>query len=145
MKIYLDVCCLNRPFDDQSQERIRLEAEAVALILKRIQAGSWKWISSPVVTAEIRQTPDEARRQAMLVLTKQVDEEITMTPATASRARELAAMGFKPFDAAHLACAETGADIFLTMDDRLLRTAKRQADRLQVQTANPLLWLQEML
>jgi hypothetical protein len=24
MKIYLDVCCLNRPFDDQMQDRVRL-------------------------------------------------------------------------------------------------------------------------
>ena len=33
MAIYLDTCCLNRPFDDQTQDRIRLEAEAVILIL----------------------------------------------------------------------------------------------------------------
>jgi hypothetical protein len=26
-RIYLDVCCLNRPFDDQTQARIHLEAE----------------------------------------------------------------------------------------------------------------------
>jgi hypothetical protein len=68
MRIYLDVCCLNRPFDDQSQERIRLEAEAVLLILRRIKAGEWQWIGSPVVTAEIRQTPDLERQQAMLSL-----------------------------------------------------------------------------
>ena len=30
--VYLDVCALNRPLDDQSQMRIRLEADAVALI-----------------------------------------------------------------------------------------------------------------
>jgi hypothetical protein len=35
--IYLNVCCLNRPFDDQTQERIRLEAEAVLRILANIQ------------------------------------------------------------------------------------------------------------
>jgi hypothetical protein len=34
MKPYLDGCCLNRPFDDQSQPRVRLEAEAVLSILK---------------------------------------------------------------------------------------------------------------
>jgi hypothetical protein len=34
-RIYLDVCCLNRPFDDQCQERIRLESEAILLILER--------------------------------------------------------------------------------------------------------------
>jgi len=27
-RVYLDLCCLNRPFDDQTQERIRLETEA---------------------------------------------------------------------------------------------------------------------
>ena len=34
-KIYLDNCVLNRPFDDQSQERIRLETEAIVLLLSR--------------------------------------------------------------------------------------------------------------
>lgn len=27
MIIYLDNCCYNRPFDDQTQERIHLESE----------------------------------------------------------------------------------------------------------------------
>ena len=26
-KIYFDTCCINRPFDDQTQVRVRLEAE----------------------------------------------------------------------------------------------------------------------
>jgi hypothetical protein len=29
MVLYLDVCCLKRPFDDQAQPRIRIETEAV--------------------------------------------------------------------------------------------------------------------
>jgi hypothetical protein len=41
-KIYLDTCCLNRPFDDETQDRIRLEAEAVGLILAHFQAGDWE-------------------------------------------------------------------------------------------------------
>jgi hypothetical protein len=28
MRVYLDNCCYNRPFDDQKRLRIRLEAEA---------------------------------------------------------------------------------------------------------------------
>jgi len=36
MKIYLDACCLNRPFDDQSQARIRVESEIIIFILSRI-------------------------------------------------------------------------------------------------------------
>jgi hypothetical protein len=33
--IYLDVCCLNRPFDDWTQERIRLEGQTILDIFKR--------------------------------------------------------------------------------------------------------------
>ncbi len=146
MRIYLDVCCLNRPFDDQSQERIRLEAAAIVLIMKRIKADDWTWVGSPVVTAEIRQTPDVERRQAMIALTKQIDEEIPMEPDIAARVRVLETLGFKPFDASHLVCAEIGAvDLFLTTDDRLLRTAMRQSDKLRVRAANPLNWLQEIM
>ena len=59
MRIYLDVCCLNRPFDDQTQDRIHLESEAVILILKRVRSGNWEWISSEAVDFEVRQTPDK--------------------------------------------------------------------------------------
>jgi len=37
MWIYLDNCCYNRPFDDQSQLRVRLEAEAKLKKLSDIQ------------------------------------------------------------------------------------------------------------
>ena len=52
MRIYLDVCCLNRPFDDQTQDRIHLESEAIILILKRIRSGNWEWVSSEAVSFE---------------------------------------------------------------------------------------------
>ena len=29
MKVYMDVCCLNRPFDNQSQDKVRFETEAI--------------------------------------------------------------------------------------------------------------------
>ena len=46
---WLDACWLNGPSDDQRQDRIRLEAEAVLLILGRCEAGTWQWLSSAVV------------------------------------------------------------------------------------------------
>ena len=52
MKIYLDVSCLNRPFDDQAQVRIRLEAEAVLLILERFDDGAWEQVSSDMAAIE---------------------------------------------------------------------------------------------
>ncbi len=60
--IYFDTSCLGRPFDDQIQDRIRLEAEAVVLIFAHIQDGDWQWITSEVVDYEIQQTPDPVKR-----------------------------------------------------------------------------------
>jgi hypothetical protein len=60
-RIYLDVCCLNRPFDQQSQARIRLETEAILEIINYCQAGTWTLITSNVLEAEINQTPNKER------------------------------------------------------------------------------------
>ncbi len=78
MRIYLDVCCLNRPFDDQKQERIRLEAEAVLLILERCQKGQWELVGSEAIWFEITQIPDEERRQKVLALAKLKKEMVVI-------------------------------------------------------------------
>ena len=56
LKIYLDVCCLQRPFDDQRQVRVHLEAEAVKLILAQVEAGELIWIGSEVVEFEVAES-----------------------------------------------------------------------------------------
>ncbi len=48
MRIYLDNCCFNRPFDDQSQLRIRIETEAKLYVQDLIRQGTltlvWSYI-----------------------------------------------------------------------------------------------------
>ena len=62
-----------------------------------------------------------------------------------TRDQELEALGFKWFDALHLACAESSeVDVFLTTDNRLLRRANRIGALLQVSAENPYVWLQEV-
>jgi hypothetical protein len=61
IRIYLDACCLNRPFDDQTQARIRLEAEAVLMTLAQCETGAWEWIGSEALDWEIEKTPDPER------------------------------------------------------------------------------------
>lgn len=144
--VYLDVCCLNRPFDDQSQDKIRLEAEAVLLILTHLAAGEWQWIGSEVVDSEIEQTPDPERKSRVKLLTTHVHRSILVEQTEVARAQQLEALGFHSFDALHLACAESaGADVFLTTDDRLLRLAARFLGQLGVRVENPLAWLKEMV
>lgn len=52
-RIYMDVCCLNRPFDDSSQDRIRLETEAVLSIYRKYRMGEWQLMSREVIDLEI--------------------------------------------------------------------------------------------
>jgi len=62
-----------------------------------------------------------------------------------TRATELIKLGFKPFDALHIASAETGGvDVMLTTDDRLLRKASQYHEELNVVIKNPVSWLLEI-
>jgi predicted nucleic acid-binding protein len=144
-KIYFDVCCLNRPFDDQNQARIRLEAEAVLMALARCDAGDWEWIGSEVIDFEIKQTPDPERRRRTQVLASHARGYVAVGKGEVRRAQQLKAWSISSYDALHLACAESGgADVFLTTDDQLLRKAAAYADQLRIRVENPLTWLREV-
>ena len=56
MRIYLDGCCLNRLTDDQSQKRVREEAEAVEGFLRVVETGGATWVGSRVLEMEIAAT-----------------------------------------------------------------------------------------
>jgi predicted nucleic acid-binding protein len=133
LKIYLDVCCLNRPFDDWAQERIRLEGETVLSILERIRAGQWQLINSDAIAVELGKMRNLEKREQILKLVEFATMMQAIDEAIDSRAQQLESLGFGLFDAFHLACAEVAlADVFLSTDDRLLRNALRHRDRLKV-------------
>jgi hypothetical protein len=143
-KIYLDVCCLNRPFDDQSQARIRLESEAVEIILCHIQNQEHNWIASDAVEYEAAVIPDLDRRNRVLDLVAYAHESVAPDEEDFNRARHLNDMGFKEMDSLHIACAEKAkCDVLLTTDDKMIRVYERHADDLQIQITNPLTWLNE--
>jgi predicted nucleic acid-binding protein len=145
MRIYLDVSCLNRFFDDQEQVRIRLEAEAIAMVLFSCWEGSWQQVSPRMANIEIEAIPDAKRRGRVRLLLPGDEDTLELTPDVFGRAKRLEALGFKPADATHVAAAEVAeADVFLSCDDRLCRLAKRRRDELRVQIANPLEWLEEI-
>lgn len=144
MRIYLDGCCLNRLTDDQSQTRVRDEAEAVEKILGLVQAGRATWVSSRVLEIEIGRNPDLERRHDVLALLAFADEVVVPQSKAAARAEAIKQLGFGEFDALHLACAEQGTvDVFLTTDDGLLRCACRHAQLLRIRVENPVSWYQE--
>lgn len=63
MIIYLDNCCYNRPFDDQTQERIHLESESILAILKCGQTGKYKIVGSNILQLEIEKMHDVLKKQ----------------------------------------------------------------------------------
>ena len=127
-RIYLDVCCLNRPFDDQQQDRVRLEAEAVLLILKRCESEEWQWVSSAVVRYEVDNIPITERRNRVNELLRGAREVLPLSDLAVERGEELKGIGLKTYDALHVACAEHAqVEVLLTTDDRLVRAAVRHA------------------
>src|SRR6266542_5866049 len=100
-KVYLDACCLNRLTDDQTQFRIRKEAEAVELILRRMRQGTTQWISSEALTDEIDRNPDIERRLENIALLALASESIEVDDSIASRAADLQIAGYGAYDALH--------------------------------------------
>ena len=146
MKVYLDVCCFNRPFDDHAQDRVRLESEAILTILEHTQSGMWTIIGSEVIDIEISKIPDDDLRCKVNILTGMKQKFITVNNDVEIRAKELEKLGFKSFDALHIACAEKGdADILLTTDDIFLSKALQSRNILKVRVENPLRWLMEVM
>ena len=77
-------------------------------------------------------------------LASQANRFILITDKTIERGEQIKQLGFRTYDALHIACAEQAqADVFLSTDDRLVRTASRCSDDLNVHIANPLQWFQE--
>jgi predicted nucleic acid-binding protein len=144
MKIYLDVCCISRPFDDQTQDRIRMESEAVLAILKRCLLD-WTLMGSEVVDYEISRVPDAERRRKLERIASISIEKIIVDEAIVARALEIENLGLRATDALHISCAERYADIMLTTDDEILRAAMRSNSNINIKVVNPVRWLFDVL
>jgi predicted nucleic acid-binding protein len=120
--VYIDVCALSRPFDDQTFLRIRLETEAVNLILSKIKEGQLRLAVSPVHFAEIRAIPDVLERLELLSIIERYGILPDIDKAGArKRAEELIGKGFGPADAAHLSFGEACNAKFITCDAKFLK------------------------
>jgi len=145
-RIYLDVCCLNRPFDRQTQPRIRLETEAILAIINNCQTGTWTLITSNVLEAEINQTPNRERIDSVKNILSIAKVKVLSGDWLKSRVEQLLELGFTAYDAAHVASAErASSDIFLTTDDRLIRKSQTYSQLLKVEVSNPLQWFAQII
>lgn len=145
MRIYLDCCCFNRPFDDQSQSRIRDEADAILSILARYAQSGHTILGSAVLRLELSRIPDADKRIKAHMLYAAASHEVPASEQVLLKAEKIQrTANIRKMDALHLASAEAGrADIFLTTDMSLLRNCGKL--RLALRAMNPVSHLAEII
>ncbi len=126
MRLYLDICAIQRPLDDQSQPRVRLEAEAVIVLIELCEAGQLQLVGSAAHEIENAQNPYPDRRAHAADLLATAPHRALTTSEVARLAAAYEQEGMKRLDALHLASAVVAeADFFCTTDDKLLRRGRR--------------------
>lgn len=125
MKVYLDNCCFNRPYDDQSHLRIRLEAEAKLKIQEEIRDGTYELSWSYILDYENSKNPFRERREQISKWGIYATVDVVENEDILALAAKLHEHGIGKIDCLHIACAiQAGTDYFLTTDDGILKKAK---------------------
>lgn len=126
MRVYLDNCMFNRPFDNQSQIRIRLESEAKLYVQDKIKNKIIELVWSYILEIENLQNPRDKKRIAIQKWKALSTIKIIEKSEILAYANQLLKFGIKPKDALHITSAVEGkADYFLTTDDELLSGIKK--------------------
>ena len=125
MKLYLDMCVYNRPFDDQSQPRIMLESQIFIMLLSMISEGRFDLINSFALEYENSKNPNIENILKISDLLGYSTDYISRNEGILDRSLELEKSGLMGMDAVHIACAEKAkADFFVTCDDMLIKKLK---------------------
>jgi predicted nucleic acid-binding protein len=125
MKIYLDNSVLNRPFDDQSIPKIRLETTATFFILELIEKRKIKLVNSSVIEYENFKNPFFERKIWISAYLSKASFYQKLNSKIKERAKEIEKLKIPPIDSLHLATAEAAkVDYFITSDYDVIRKYK---------------------
>lgn len=141
-KVYLDNCCFNRPYDDQSQLTVSMEALAKLSIQQDIRNNNADLVTSYILVAENTANRfEEKRKDIQKFIDKYTNTYVSEKSADMVKniAIDIMNTGIKLMDACHVACAIiAGCDYFISTDKRLL---KYQSDRIKI--VNPISYVLE--
>ena len=141
MRIYLDNCCYNRPFDDQGQVRIFLETQAKLHIQGQIKNKEIELAISFVSRYENSENPDIVCSMAIADFFRRATAYIGVENYNEifAKASNFMKTNIKMKDAVHLACAiKAKCDYFLTTDDKLIK----KYNETEIIVCNPITFLQ---
>ena len=135
MRVYLDNCCYNRPFDEQAQLRVVLETLAKLNIQQQMRDGVLEYAWSSVLDFEISKSRLLDRSLQIMPWAKGAVINVQIDDAIRFRAKEFENNGLKAMDALHVACAEAAeCDWFFTTDRGILKKARNLTS---MRVANP--------
>lgn len=121
LRVYLDTCAWCRLFDEPN-ERVEREANAVLKILAKADRGEVEIVGSTAILAEIDLISDEEKRQAVRDLVEKSCRVVWVREEDFKLAEEIVKFcRLDVMDALHIAVASRYADVFVTVDDELVR------------------------
>ena len=122
----MDNCAIQRPLDDKSNLRNRVEAEAVMGLFALFEQQKLELVNSEVLLFELNNTPDEERIYFGKKVLSLCQEIIPLTNVVREKAIEYESAGIQPIDALHLAIAVVNKIEYLcTCDDKFLKNARK--------------------
>jgi len=146
MKFYLDNCCYNRPYDDQRQEKIHLEGEAILAMISKCKQNNDVIIGSPALDFEIDNIENIEKKEKVKIFYNQtITIKADYTTEIFTRVQELHKQtSIRTLDIFHLSIAElNGADILFTTDIRFEKAVSKL--NLNIKVINPLKYFMEVI
>jgi len=145
LKIYLDNCCYNRPFDDLTQEKINLETNAIETIFIKHIDKELEIYGSIAIDFEISKIGDSNKRRQVEDLYDAMNlKKIKYSQEIINRAEELKKYNIKDMDALHIAFAESIKLDYLITTDRILINASKRAE-IEIKVINPVEFIMEVI
>jgi predicted nucleic acid-binding protein len=137
LKLYLDLCVYNRPFDFQGYDRIALESNAFIYLLEKIENENYSLVVSDALFYENNKNPNDQKKKQIFSYFKLAKENIKIDNFDIKRAKELIKIGFNEMDALHIAVAEKSkTDYFITCDDKIVKLYRKHNDLIRTIISN---------
>jgi predicted nucleic acid-binding protein len=144
VRIYLDNCSLNRPYDDQTQVKILFETEAKLFIQQQIFSQNYELAWSYVLDYEIGNSPFSERKDRIMQWKNIARLHCVENESILLEAEKLQKIGLKVVDSLHIACADfMHCDYVLSTDRKILNKPIKQVTKMSV--LNPIEFIQREL
>lgn len=142
IKIYLDNCCFNRPYDGQSNKMVYLETEAKLFIQDLIKKKDIDIVWSYILEFENDNNPDKDIKGIILEWKDYSVNIVTESEKILKNAHIYNKLGLGIKDSLHLACSvEAEADFFITTDKLIIK--KRDLIK-EIKILNPVDFIEYM-